>query len=493
MAHIVKHVLYDGLKSIPLDEGDRWTSLNSGDDAPKTTMQDLFTRVAWLHRGVDLRAGAVASMPFVIMKGETDFDSSDEWDNKVGFMENPAELLWLIEASLVLTNRAYLFRDLLGKRTIDMRYVLPTGARPKLDPREGLVGFYRTVANREVLFPPEKFVYFWKPDPYKEIGPSDSSPATAAAAAAGVLMNVDDFAGLFFKRGAIKATILAVGASTQSGRDELKAWFTDIVSGIKNAWSAHVINADEVKPSVIGEGIESLQHTPLTREKREDISTALGIPQTLVFSDAATNATAGEDQLSFLKHTVVPECEFIASILNEQVFEPMGLRFEFRPETLDEFQEDESKRAVALAQLVTAGFDLLTACEILGYELTDEQIAKLEAKEAEDKANRERMAQLAQMAVEKPPEAAPTAPQDAPGRAGGTEPPNGPAKGDPRVLGELTAWERFAVRGLGRRDGPSCPSSSPPNRSGGSHLPCSNARRQRTFTRCSPMSERCPT
>ena len=452
-------VFIDGQKAIPIDEkyDYLWTDL-SADAAERTKGAMLFGSVPWLHRGVDLRAGAVASMPFAIMRGKTDMDSSDEWENKVEFLPNPINLLWLIEASLTMANRAYLYRDLLGKRTIDVRYITPTGVKPKLDKMNGLVGFERPVGGIPKLYPPEKFVYFWKPDPYKEIGPSDNSPAQAAAAAAGVLMNVDAFAAAFFGRGAIKATILSVpGSMSKEERDRLKSWWDGLVGGIRNAWKAAVVNADEVKSTIVGEGIESLKNTELTREKREDISTALGIPQTLLFSDAATNATAGEDQLHFLKHTIVPECEFIQGILNEQVFEPMGMRFEFRPETMSEFQEDETKRSVALGQLVSAGLDLIVALEVLGYELTDEQWAILKAKQEVDKANSERMAQLAQLGVDKAnqaPQAAPTSPQEAPGRAGGTEPPNMPSKGDPRVLGELTAWERFAVRGIGKKGRP---------------------------------------
>lgn len=447
-------VFIDGQKAIPIDEkyDYLWTDL-SADAAERTKGAMLFGSVPWLHRGVDLRAGAVASMPFAIMRGKTDMDSSDEWENKVGFLPNPVNLLWLIEASLTMANRAYLYRDLLGSRTLDVRYITPTGVKPKFDRTHGLVGFERAVVGIPKMFPPEAFVYFWKPDPYKEIGPSDNSPAQAAAAAAGVLMNVDAFAAAFFGRGAIKATILSVpGSMSKEERDRLKSWWDGLVGGIRNAWKAAVVNADEVKPTIVGEGIESLKNTELTREKREDISTALGIPQTLLFSDAATNATAGEDQLHFLKHTIVPECEFIQSILNEQVFEPMGMRFEFRPETMSEFQEDETKRSTALQQLTSAGLDLIVALEVLGYELTDEQWATLKAKqEADAAANEARMAALAKADAA---QVAPTGSQDAPGQDSGTDRTNMPSKGDPRLLGELAAWERFAVRRLGTKARP---------------------------------------
>jgi HK97 family phage portal protein len=445
-------VYFDGMKSayplkaaIPMDEGARWTVLGDEEYAAKNTVQSYFQRVAWLHRGVALIANAVAAMPFAIMQGKQEVDVSAKWENKVGFMPNPHNLLWLLSSSLTLTNRAYLFRDNLGPVTYGLRYIKPTGVRPKLDPLKGLIGFLRMVNGAEKLFPIEKFVYFWKPSPYTEIGPADTSPAQAACSAAGVLMSVDDFASLYFRRGAIKATILTVSDTvSKSDRSRLKKWWDQTVAGLGNAWKGMVVNADAIKPVVIGEGLESLSDQTLTREKREDIATALGIPQTMLFSDASTNATAGEDVLSFLSRVVVPDCEFIQGILNEQVLEPMGLRMEFRPETLDAFQEDEAQRSSALRNLVESTVPLMAALQILGYELTDEQIAMIEEEQgrkeeqaaALEKANADRLAALQ------------AKPQDA------QETPDPmPMNGNKSLIArELKEWQRYAIRHLGQAD-----------------------------------------
>ena len=64
-----------------------------------------FQRVPWIYRGVQLIAGAVASMPFAIYRGETEFDSSDNWQNRIKTVPNPRQLLWQISASLTLTGR----------------------------------------------------------------------------------------------------------------------------------------------------------------------------------------------------------------------------------------------------------------------------------------------------------------------------------------------------------------------------------------------------
>jgi HK97 family phage portal protein len=445
-------VYFDGQKSIALEQYPEaaWTTLVGSAGETAQSMSDLFANIAWLRRGVDVRANAVSSMPFAIVKGDQDFDNSTSWTNAVGFMPNPKRLLWLIEASLTLTARAYLFRESLGTTSIpmDLRYMLPTSVTPVFSPATGLVAFNRAVGNIPRRFEPNKFVYFWAPDPYVEIGPSSRSPAQAAMSAAGVLYSVDRFAELFFRRGAIKATILAVSGSAQEQeRKRLREWWQQMISGLQNAWKAEVVNADTIKATTVGEGLEGLHNQTLTREKREDISAALGIPQTLLFSDAATNATAMVDQKAFLAHTGIPECEFIAEVLNEQVFDAMGLRMEFRPETLEAFQEDEAERSTSLAQLVTAGLPLVLAMEILGFDLTADQWDALKKKQAEPKPP------VIQVNPFAPKPAAADVPADVPVDVPPLDVAVGDQWGKAASAAELRAWERFALRRLGKSGG----------------------------------------
>ena len=50
----------------------------------------------------------------------------------------------------------------------------------------------------------------------------------------------------------------------------------------------------DIHPVRVGEGVGELSDSDLVKEKREDIATALGIPQTILFSQAANYATAKE-------------------------------------------------------------------------------------------------------------------------------------------------------------------------------------------------------
>jgi phage portal protein BeeE len=295
-------------------------------------------------------------------------------------MPNPTKVLQLVESALVMYGRAYLFRDRNRAVTKELRYHLPTSVTPKIDEATGTIEYFERPVNNVVRrFGVEDYVYFWPPDPMVEIGPSINYPAVAAAHACGVLLNIDVFADSFFSRGAIKAMLLTVkGMPTPTEIERLEAWWKKVVAGVKNAFGAKVVNAEAVTPVVVGEGMKELENVTIGKEKREDIALALGIPMSILFANAANYATSKQDDLNFLTKTAIPDCEFVASVLNEQVFDDLGLKLEFMPETLDAMQEDEAERSAALNALVNAGVPLIMAMNLLGFELTDEQIADLE-------------------------------------------------------------------------------------------------------------------
>jgi HK97 family phage portal protein len=431
MADKLKYKIFDGRKAVEIwgDENlDGWTVL-SGDDG-KNKEAGYYKFIPTLFRAVQLRAYGVSTMPFELYKGKTVYDRSAEWKNKVGFLPNPVQLLQLIESALVMAGRAYVFKERSVAGTKALHYHIPTKITPKIDEMTGKIEYFeRPVKFVTKKFKPEDYIYFWQPDPYVEVGPPLHFPAQAAANACGVLSGIDLFSASFFERGAIKAMLLTVkGISAKGERDMLSDWWRRVVGGVKNAFGAQVINAEAITPVVIGEGIKELEGVTIGTEKREDIAVALGIPMSILFANAANYATSQQDELNFLTKTIIPECVFIASVLNEQLFEPIGLHLEFLPETLDAMQEDEASRAVALGQLVTAGFDLLTATEILGYELTKDQLARLQA---EEEAKEERAAEMAD-------------------RLAGNEQTDEPEEEDAETQEELRRWERKALNAVKR-------------------------------------------
>ena len=340
------------LKTLSLTNDAQWARV-LGSPTDGGDLSAAFRKVAWLHRGVMLRAQAIAALPFAILKGGREVERSSAYANRLGFFPHPARLLALVESALTLYGYAYLFVRRNRVRPLGLRYLDPTTIEPIIDERAGLTGFKRHLSGGVDDFALQDLVYFWGVDPFVEIGHPSSSPARAALAAADVLLNVDNFAANFFKRGAIRATVFSAPegipeAERMRFRDWLRRFFG---GGLETAHAIEVLNADRTEATVIGEGLGELADHALTREKREDIATALGLPHSLLFSNAATYATARQDEINFQTHTVLPEAEFIQQTLNEQLFMQAGYRFEFRPEELSAFQEEEARRAEAFSHL----------------------------------------------------------------------------------------------------------------------------------------------
>lgn len=365
--------LFTGTKGVRLEDlpEEAWRVI-TGDDA---TDRQLWGLVGWLYRCVDVRASAVANMPWEITRGETvimtDEDDAPEQD---AWLNNLPDLLYRTEAALALTGRAYWFKERNLMRTLGVRWLRPDSVKPVLSAAEGLTGFTRRVENRDIPFEVDDLVYFWLPDPDVEIGPAANYPGKAALAAAGVLHSMDVFLDKYFERGMVKATLLTYDSQFSISEDErsrVKEWWQRMFSGLRNAFTTEVLRG-EVKPVIVGEGLKDLQNTALTVEQREDIATAFGVPQSKVTANAANFATKQGDDLAFIQDKIGPECRWLASQINRQLLAPMGLRLRFKPDELSIMQEDESQRAQSLLTLVNAGMSLEMATTILGYDLPED-------------------------------------------------------------------------------------------------------------------------
>ena len=366
----------DGIKSIPLsgitnwgDWGNMpWASPAGGSQSITT----LASAVGYLFRAVELRANAVASVPWSVFQGNSD---KPIWDSEtpqapvaLTALADLPELVYRSEAALSLGSRAFWYKERNRVRILSLRWLDPSTMAPVWTP-QGLTGYKREVNGATLTLPLQDVIYLW----YKGLSETEprTAPAQAAAAAANVLYNTAEFSRAFFARGAIKATLLTVeGVPLPAEREKLKTLWERMLSGIKNAFAVDVVSAS-VKPVVIGDGIQELANTELTQEQREDIATAMGVPHSLVMSNAANYATAEVDTQAFYETTVVPECNLIERQLNAQLFEPLGLRFSFRPQSLDVFQKDENERAAAFSAYVNAGVKPSIVAQMLGLELPE--------------------------------------------------------------------------------------------------------------------------
>jgi hypothetical protein len=170
---------------------------------------------------------------------------------------------------------------------------------------------------------------------------------------------------------------------------------------VKRAFNVFTFNAEAVTPIMVGEGLEGLSNNAMTVEKREDISTALGVPQSILFSTNAGglggSGVVDGDRINFYELTVIPLVRLIVGVLNEQQLATTGYHLAVNENEMAIYQKDEAERSAGLTNIVNAlekPAEFLLAADIIGYEIDDEQRARIEALIAERRANAERMSEI---------------------------------------------------------------------------------------------------
>lgn len=369
-----RYILTDGkaTKNIlfPQYPDEAW---NFYEGAPESDKVDLYASVAAVYRASNLNAEAVASLPFALVSqnGE-DYDTYDDWQNKVGFIPNPKELIRLWRLSLFMTNSAYAFRE--TEKGDDLyRYIMPSTIKPKVDEVDGLLGFKRKAGTRTTFYPlsAERIFYMWRLDHTTELLPSKFTEFKALMTAAGVIYYQDYFAEAFLARGGIKPTILRVdGVPSEAARKRIEQAWDKIIRGVYK-YMGKIFQAKGVEAVQIGDGLEALKDDELYNNKLSDIAMAAGMPLSLLKANSANFATARIEQLQWFNQTIIPWSEFIADRMNEQLFEPLGLKFTFRPEITDEGTEDEAKRAGAYRAYVDSDMRPSVAAQIVGIEMPE--------------------------------------------------------------------------------------------------------------------------
>lgn len=369
-------VLYDGQKSVPLDllHGDAGWVPTGGTNVPVADdVRRYYEHVGLLYRCVGIRANGLSKVPWVIANeaGDTVWKRGDEPPADLMFLKPLQRLLYKTSAALTLGSQAYWHIERNSVKVTGLRWFAPMGTAPHWDERLGLDYFVRNTGTREDRYDPKEIVYLWYQHPLHETL-RDVSPAEAAMREAGVLYNLDEFAAKFFERGAIKATLLTVkGNPPKSEMDRIKQWWKRFFQGVTNAFGAEVLNSEGIEPVVVGEGISELSNTDLTEEKRNGVAITLGVPLSMVFSDAANHATSQQDEQNFYNGTIIPDCELIAEQVDEQLLAEFGYHLVFKPETMDVFQVDENERSQSYAAYVNAGMPPPLVGEMLGLELPD--------------------------------------------------------------------------------------------------------------------------
>lgn len=410
---------------------------------PQKIQDEYYAKVAAMYRAHQLKANTVSSIPFVLLtKRGKEYDTSAHWENKVGFLPNPQELLRLNVLSYMATNTIYNLRttDRVGYKTRGLYHAVPYAFTPVLnDQRTDVRHIERAVGTRTEIYKYPKdsrLVRMWRLDHSTELLPSPHTESQAIASAAEIIYHADYWVGNFFRRGGIKPTLIGMKGLVDSTTKETQEqswsnWLRGVGRWGRNI--ARIFNAENIDPRTIGAGVDDMKDNNIYRQAIENIAMGTGMPLSLLLANSANYATAKEEKATWYDSEIIPFVNWMAYEYNTQVFEPLGLFLEFRPETVDTKQEDETERASAINSFM----DFLAKCptyeifigtaETFGYELSDGLI------QATDKYYKDKQANAAIVAEQ-------TQPKE--------EPEEMPAKWIPSLdeLEEMRVWREVALR-----------------------------------------------
>lgn len=330
--------------------------------------------VSIARKCLNYRSNSITQFPWQVERdGKTVFTSEDKKilpEQQV--IKSVVEMIREVELSICRWGKAFIHpieNRLIYSPTMSVVYDKHT---------KEVIRYIEKVDRVEYSYEPDDIIYIYETS--DEPGKPIQSIIDTISFDTETLNNIDNYVSAFFKNGAIKTTLLTIdGYPTQDETDRLEGHLKQIATGVKNAFKTKVLRMP-VTPVVIGSGLEDFDPI-MTQNKINDIVTAFEIPPSLVLANAANYATALSDKKEFYTSILSPRVNMFAKSINDQWLNQFGFTLTFLPEKLQVMRVDESIRSQSLLNMINAGFDIITAVEILGYDLSDEQLSRLSKSE----------------------------------------------------------------------------------------------------------------
>lgn len=319
-----------------------------------------WSSVPLLYRAVNLRCQSLSTVPYVIFKG----NEEAEWPLENEFQS----VIYNTELSLMLSGVAYLLKLYEGRTLTGVQWLNPTTMTWEIKNGENI--YTQKINNVEYgPWDDSEMISFREPSMASDVGPG-IPPARVALTAAKLRFNMDDFVANFFANGAQPMSLITTtGTPSQAEMDRAQSFFKRSVSGVANAWRAIFLRGD-IRVETLTPDLDTMEMPELSQHVVLDIAAALGIPRSVLESDAANYATSQTDMKSFWEQTIRPRLPMYETAINEKLFGDSVEKYscKFTPENLEIFQVDEAERSASLLQLVNAGVPLVDAMAMLGYD-----------------------------------------------------------------------------------------------------------------------------
>lgn len=359
-----------------------YSFLSEGSYPSDDKLAKYYTQNVWVHRAIQMRAEALASIPWEVRRKFRNGNERVLPGNEsvvrvlmdVNDLMNWNELMVAIESDLCIYGRAFILK-IRGETTRDVLALLrlnPTTVTVNTT-AAGITSFVQTLGGVPEEFPAEDVLYFHGYSPVDDLG----SVSTLGVARSNVEANnyAISTVSSFFQNAAIPAVLL----TTEQDIDE------DDAKDIKSRWERMFKGVSRwFKTAVLGKGIKAqvLSASPkewalseIDHDARITIAAVFGVPATILgASESANYATANVERKVFFENTVVPRARYIASILNSELLSEFGpdLEFVWLLDNVPALQENEDARVDRLVKLVEKGIiTAATAAQELGYEVTE--------------------------------------------------------------------------------------------------------------------------
>lgn len=340
------------------------------------TPNQVYAMVAQAFRCVTMRANEVSRVPRALL----DESGEDVTEQYKDLMIND-DMVYSFEASMCLSGAAYAVLDV-NPYGLNMkpRWVISQSVTAQYSghPRQ-LQYFYRS----EELNPridPARMVWWWAKNFEREDAPGPGETQVALAASSS-LYAIDAMLAAYFNGGAVKVTVFPVPPGTPDAEvTKFQNWLNRRLSGVRNAFKNIVMKAKELSPVAIGSDVKDTQASEISKDLRDEIATAHGIPPNIV-SGEYKYATADSEYLGWIAGEIIPRCDRMFEVWTERYYKRFGLKLITQARKMEIMQTAQLVQLTA-AQTATGGKPVMLISEAREYadlkkELSVDELTEL--------------------------------------------------------------------------------------------------------------------
>lgn len=346
------------------------------DNSTKLSIEKAYNEVGFFRRAIDIRRSAVANMPFELSNGNTLIANEQNLNQTtLDLVIDLFDKIPQLATDLDLYGAAYaiFLSDSLGLTGKGWVRIHPRRVIPMYGSNGEVAHWQIQTMQRTLNIPVDAryFLHLWQPNYTSYRGPGKSI-ANAALTSAGVLYYGTQFQSIYFENGALMPTLVSIkGFDKQSPKQkaEIRTIFRQLFSKLKNAHNIHPVDG-ETTVNTLQSSLRDMAMTELNREQKETVAATLGVPLSLIMSNASNYATATQDDFNFYDKAISPFLkEVLAPQLNDLLFNPLGYSLTYNPTRLDAYQAIELQKSVTLNGMLDRNvIDINEYRQSMGFE-----------------------------------------------------------------------------------------------------------------------------